>query len=577
MDSYIFKLFITHKQNVLEKTFFKIEIMNLQQTPRDLFQIHQPMLVHPNCYLNKYGLAFFSHIFLPNSKQSAFNITNVRVNVLKKLFKNQSLLDDHPKDFSFKADFSYYNYYIIIQNIYKSFFKDTELYKQYMFDQIQSTALKSVDVFQNAFDSLEERYVDILRPHINAFVAYFSEIIKEYDPENFIGLSGGDTYRRWSDIVKKTADIDTKLYLPKRQRKLMDRLVQEMCLFSFHLKNNVFQNGKSMKQFDITVDNKPCITFKIQNTNFRMRCYTKTIFPVDLYSIDARCVYLINKKKYNYDYSCLDIPVDTFKHLKKNFGFVTVSEYIPFPIKWVHNGGDITKMDIDIKNNNWVHYNKCNLFIPSPKLLKIDIEKIYENQDNVLNRELAGKRPKDSIRYDAITDACKFYEHDKSDENYKKTRIDQNVIDMLNIADLNTYLFMWSINKTKSNSYYFDMMDKNFIYQPIKMFGMYKIIKMTTKSNKFKIPFTFQTVEKMYNLSIESEYVPVDKKLKRMKKYCRAVKKFAKRLLKDSKFDEELMSQFINCKQILQKQIQESSNNNQESSNNNQESSNNSL
>ena len=50
---------------------------------------------------------------------------------------------------------------------------------------------------------MEERYVDILRPHINAFVAYFSEIIKEYDPENFIGLSGGDTYRRWSDIVKK--------------------------------------------------------------------------------------------------------------------------------------------------------------------------------------------------------------------------------------------------------------------------------------------------------------------------------------------------------------------------------------
>jgi hypothetical protein len=175
---------------------------------------------------------------------------------------------------------------------------------------------------------------------------------------------------------------------------------------------------------------------------------------------------------------------------------------------------------------------------------------------------------KDSIRYDAITDACKFYENDKSDENYKKTRIDQNVIDMLNIADLNTYLFMWSINKTKSNSYYFDMMDKNFIYQPIKTFGVYKLIKMTTKSNKFKVPFTFQTVENMYNQSIESEYVPIDKKLKRMKKYCRAVKKFAKRLLKDSKFDEELMSQFINCKQILQKQIQESSNNNQESSNN---------
>jgi protease II len=77
----------------------------------------------------------------------------------------------------------------------------------------------------------------------------------------------------------------------------------------------------------------------------------------------------------------------------------------------------------------------------------------------------------------------------------------------------------------------------------------------------------------MYNDFIESVFVPLHKKPQRIKKYCRAAKKIAKRLLRDSKFDEQLMSPFINCKQTLQKQIQDRSTHNQESSNNNQESS----
>ena len=121
IEAYVFTLLITHKEQVLEKIFFKIEIMNIYSTPPDLFQIQQKKLVHPNYYLNKYGLALFSYIFPKNYGRESFNIDLVRVNVLKKLFKNQSLLDSHPKEFNFKADFSYYNYLFNIntRNKYK--------------------------------------------------------------------------------------------------------------------------------------------------------------------------------------------------------------------------------------------------------------------------------------------------------------------------------------------------------------------------------------------------------------------------------------------------------------------------
>ena len=287
IEAYVFTLLITHKEQVLEKIFFKIEIMNIYSTPTDLFQIQQKKLVHPNYYLNKYGLALFSYIFPKNYGRESYNIDLVRVNVLKQLFKNQSLLDSHPKEFNFKADFSYYNYYMMIQNLYESFFKSTEIYKKHTSDQIQSTALKSVEVFKNGFDSLEERYVDILRPHLNAFIVYLSEVMKEYNPENFVGLSGGDTHRRWSDVVKKTADIDTKLYLPKKDKKVIDRLEQEFCMFCCHLKNNVFQPN-AVQQYDVHINNVPYLKFMIQNTSFRLRSFSKSIFPVNLYSINAR-------------------------------------------------------------------------------------------------------------------------------------------------------------------------------------------------------------------------------------------------------------------------------------------------
>ena len=44
----------------------------------------------------------------------------------------------------------------------------------------------------------------------------------------FLGLSGGDTYRCWSDVVKKIADIDTKLYMPKKKN-VLTRLEQDLC------------------------------------------------------------------------------------------------------------------------------------------------------------------------------------------------------------------------------------------------------------------------------------------------------------------------------------------------------------
>ena len=54
----------------------------------------------------------------------------------------------------------------------------------------------------------------------------------------------------------------------------------------------------------------------------------------------------------------------------------------------------------------------------------------------------------------------------------------------------------------------------------------------------------------MYKTFVESKLDPA-KKQKRISKYCRAVKKFAKRLSEESKYDEQFMSQFINCKQLL--------------------------
>ena len=86
----------------------------------------------------------------------------------------------------------------------------------------------------------------------------------------------------------------------------------------------------------------------------------------------------------------------------------------------------------------------------------------------------------------------------------------------------------------------------------MKLFGMFKLDEMMSKNFKYKLPFSFNTIEQKYkDLLIQKGKNP-EAKQKRIHKYCRAVRKFAKRLLRDSKFDEQFMSQFTNCRNILQ-------------------------
>ena len=82
---------------------------------------------------------------------------------------------------------------------------------------------------------IEEKYVLKLRPQLNAFIVYLSKVLKQ----NYIGISGGDAYRRWTDTINKTADIDTKLYIPFEQPNLIDRIEQELIILSFYLKKNM--------------------------------------------------------------------------------------------------------------------------------------------------------------------------------------------------------------------------------------------------------------------------------------------------------------------------------------------------
>ena len=154
----------------------------------------------------------------------------------------------------------------------------------------------------------------------------------------------------------------------------MRRLEQELCLFCCHLKLNVFPVSKEVKNLNFEIDSEKYIEFFIKDTNFRTRCIKKSIFPVNLLSIDLRCFYKINNSLYSYDIAVLDIPITTIKHAIEQYKYNPVPLYVGFPVNWLMPDANTEIIDFDTKNNEWIDYKKCLLFIPSPVVLKNDID-----------------------------------------------------------------------------------------------------------------------------------------------------------------------------------------------------------
>ena len=124
---------------------------------------------------------------------------------------------------------------------------------------------------------------------------------------------------------------------------------------------------------------------------------------------------------------------------------------------------------------------------------------------------------------------------------------------MLNEADLNTYLFLNSINKTKTTSLYLETLNlTDFMNTVIKMYGIFYLSRNFTKNFKYTTPFNYDNIQKKFFQLIKN-HNDKNKKTIRIKKYCKAVRNFSRRLIKNSYFKKHYFDHFMNCTMILEK------------------------
>ena len=546
-DAYEFVIYLTYNKYRINQTLFKFDFWNISEhLPPEWFNEKKQEFVTDNYMLNVFGLALFNTILgEARAEEKGFAVDILRRDILKEYFIKRGDINRPPEDIALKTDYESYNYFMMIKQKYKSLFQDTKAYNAQMEDFIYSLALKTIPEFKTIFDSIEEKYVLKLRPQLNAFIVYLSKVLKQYHIRNYIGISGGDAYRRWTDTINKTADIDTKLYIPFEQPNLIDRIEQELIVLSFYLKKIWNTKNKEFKILD-----KYQIDFQLSKSDFRVRHIEIPGVDLKLFSIDIRCPYFFKDKRYSYSVAVLDIPIVEISQYTKKYGYDPTVEFVKFTCNWKYSD-EKDKIDEDFRKNKWPPFEQAKLYVMSPLVLKHDIEKVIYAQIEIYasGREIAGKREKDKIRYNSICESCEYYmQHEKSTlEN--RTQVNDETLANLNEADVNTYAFFCAINY----AVVYPLCLKNFnvrtfLENIIMSYGVFNILKIGLKTS---LPYTINNIHKNIDTLIDSQE---DSALKRKNAtiYCQKTQEFIDRLVERSFIGKKYFENIKKCSKNIE-------------------------
>lgn len=266
-------------------------------------QLLKNSLLYDNCenyknhginYLTPRGLIFFYFFMIHNRKTKGVNIDRIRYNLLTEILSqvNQVI----PGDFI---------------DLYIRLFKSNTGFDKKILSNIILHSLKTQGI--DIEEIIQLKVTETLRGYVNTFISLLNmELIQNGYGNLFI--VGGDAMRRYTDKITKTADIDTKVFIPessnktrsggKRFNEILDFILVRLCKFSISLKNKLGELFASLEQInqDVIID--------YSKTKIRPRLIeANENFMVNLFSLDVRCYYSYRGNYNNVTYAVLDMAI----------------------------------------------------------------------------------------------------------------------------------------------------------------------------------------------------------------------------------------------------------------------------
>ena len=332
-------------------------------------------------YLNLAGLYIFlqlgkKKIFIPKG----YNILKIREIIFDKIV----LINDY-KIPTLK----------MIADQYYETFNRTAVYDKLFHDDLSKLYALSYEPIAMIINNMEIEIIETLRRYINKTMKNINDKIQEINNNIGLFVVGGDALRRYKNDISVTKDIDCKIYIP--QSLVSDDLITEttnviidelLILACYLIENtdNIFKDVEYKHENELYK-----ITYILSNgkdndeKNFKYRQLFKNPFPVDLFSLDYRCIINVEVKdnklnpsmntkfSYNYDIAFLDVVLQT--------------------IEVSGDANDFYKSIAVLSND---------IPISTLEFLLNDLKNTYNNDDSSLLRFIGGKIRKDFNRYNEV-------------------------------------------------------------------------------------------------------------------------------------------------------------------------------
>ena len=332
-------------------------------------------------YLNLAGL----YIFLQLGKKKLFipkgyNILKIREIIFDKLV----LRDDYTTP-TLK----------MIADQYYEIFNQTAVFDDLFYDDLKKIYALSYEPISSIINNMEINIIETLRRYINKTMKNINDKIHEINNNIGLFVVGGDALRRYKNDISVTKDIDCKIYIPKSLSTddliqqtttvIIDELLRLVC-YLIENTDDIF------KDIELNYENELYkITYILSNgkdndeKNFKYRQLFKDPFPVDLFSLDYRCIINVEVKD-----NKLNPSMNTKFSYNYNIAFLDVVLQI---IDVSGDANDFYKSIAVLSND---------IPISTLEFLLNDLKNTYNNDDSSLLRFIGGKIQKDFNRYNEV-------------------------------------------------------------------------------------------------------------------------------------------------------------------------------
>jgi hypothetical protein len=355
-------------------------------------------------YLNLAGLYIFlqlgkKKIFIPKG----YNILKIREIIFDKIV----LINDY-KTPTLK----------MIADQYYETFNGTVVFDKLFHDDLSKLYALSYEPIAMIINNMEIEIIETLRRYINKTMKNINDRIQEINNNIGLFVVGGDALRRYKNDISVTKDIDCKIYIPQSLssddliKETTNVIIEELLILVCYLienTDNIFKDVECNHENELYK-----ITYILSNgkdnyeKNFKYRQLFKNPFPVDLFSLDYRCIINVEVKdnklnpsmntkfSYNYDIAFLDVVLQS-----------------------IEISGDANNFykSIAVLSND--------IPISTLEFLLNDLKNTYNNDDSSLLRFIGGKIRKDYNRYNEVVKLLnkKIFKYSDEDEELIKEKL----------------------------------------------------------------------------------------------------------------------------------------------------------